>query len=66
MSFKFYVHECFAHMYICVLCVYLVPVRSEEGVGFPGTGGMDGGEPPCGYGELNLGPPARITCVPKH
>lgn len=44
----FYVYECLAHMSICVLCVYLVPVRLEEDVGFPGIGVMDGGEPPCG------------------
>lgn len=30
--------------------------RSEEGIRFPGTTGMDGCEPSWGCWELNLGP----------
>lgn len=41
-------------MYICVLCVCLLPVkRSEEGTGFPETGVCC--LPPCEYWELNTG-----------
>jgi hypothetical protein len=27
--FIFYMYECFSYMYICILCVCLVPMRSE-------------------------------------
>ena len=44
--------ECMSeyHLYIWCLC------RSEEGIGFPGTGVADGCEPLCGCWESNLGP----------
>jgi len=44
--------ECFACMYVCVLCVCR---RAEEGVGSPGTGVRNCCEPPFGHLELNQG-----------
>lgn len=43
----FYVHRCFARIYNCTLCTYLVLVETKEGVESPGirvTGCW-----PCGY-----------------
>jgi hypothetical protein len=42
-------------MYICVLHTYVLPWKSEEGVGFLGTGGTDGCDPPYGFYEPNPG-----------
>ena len=53
----FYVYECFAYMYVCVPCVYMIPPRRpEKDIKYPGTGVTDNCEPPCGCWELNLGP----------
>lgn len=45
----FYVYECLACMFVCVSCVGTWgPGVTEEGVRSPGTGVMNGCEPPCG------------------
>lgn len=33
----FYVHECFAYMYVYIPLAFLLPLKPEEGVGAPGT-----------------------------
>jgi len=43
-------------MYVCVLCMCLGPRETREGVGYNGTGLMNGSELPYGCWELNLGP----------
>lgn len=35
-------------MYVCVLCVYLVPMKVRRGFGFHGTELTDDCEPLCG------------------
>jgi hypothetical protein len=42
---------CINEHYVC-----LIPLRSEEGIGSPGTGVIDGCESPCGCWELSLEP----------
>lgn len=50
--FSFYLHECFACMYVSEpACACLVPRRPEEGIRSPGTWITDG----CGWWELNSG-----------
>lgn len=43
------------HVNILAL-IYVYPMRSEEGLKFPGTGVTNGREPPPGSWELNPGP----------
>ena len=47
-----------ARMYVCHVCAWCSQ-RPEEGVRSPTTAVTDGCEPPCGYWELNLGPPEK-------
>lgn len=54
----FHVSECFANVYVCVPCLWLVP----EEVKFPGTGVTNGCEP-C---ESKLKSPGRIASVLNH
>ena len=55
--FLFYVHQCFACMYVC------------EGIRAPGTGVTDSCELPYGGWELNRGPlekqPVLLTAEPS-
>lgn len=57
-----------AHMAVYHLCAWC-PQRLEEGIGFPGTGVLDGREPPC---ERELGAAQRssyggaISAAPKN
>lgn len=54
---------------MCTTCVQC-PWRPEKGIGFPGTGVLDGCEPPCGYWEPNSDPmleqPVILTTEPSH
>lgn len=45
--------EGFAYRCLCTTCVQC-PWRSEEGLGYPGTGVIDGCEPPCGCWKFNF------------
>lgn len=40
-------------VYICALCLYLVPKEARRECWFPGIGVVDGCETPCGCWELN-------------
>lgn len=55
----FYVYECFANICICVPHACLVPVRFRKGCSVPGTGVMDGCEPPLGIGNWT-----QVLCKP--
>jgi hypothetical protein len=54
--FLLYVYRCFVCMYVYVPHVFLEPRETREGVGFIGTGVMNGYELPSGYLEPNPGP----------
>jgi len=51
--------------HVCASC----PQRPEKGIGYPGTGVIEGCEPPCDYWELNSGPlgdqPGPLTAKPS-
>lgn len=52
--FIFTLCVCMFCLHVCVCtCVFLVPMESEEDVGFPGTRLSGGCELPCGVWELN-------------
>ena len=62
-------YENFACMYVCAPHVCVVPKEAREGTNFPGTGVMDGCEPPHGCWELNPGDqqeqPVLLTVEPS-
>lgn len=41
-------------MYVCVLCAYMLPVETREGVGPPETEVLHGCDLPCGAGNSTL------------
>lgn len=48
--------SCFNCVVVCVLCMCLVPLSSEESATAPGTGIMDGCELTCRYWEVTPSP----------
>ena len=52
--FLFYLYGCFTCTNICTLYEYLLPQRQKGGIRSPGTGIIDGCEPPCGWPDSAL------------
>lgn len=64
-NFKFYMYGCFANLYVCAPCIYLVLRPAREGIRSPGIGDIGGCDLPRRCWELNLGLLESLLLTPE-